>query len=421
MLIQVKTIFIVAICSFSVARPLSIFRDTATGLTHKDLLRENRVAPTQLHNVTFVLHQQNMDQLIDILDDISNPSSENYGKHMTRQEISDLTTIPNAQSEVTAYLEASGASIMSETLNGEYITASAPVSVWEEMFDTEFHTYTVLPSDRTDSYRREDDDSVRSYFRSDKYSVPTVIAAHVMSVLNTIQMPVMSSTHTSSKQDVMLPAATNIIISPPKSVISPLFSIKKFVTPSLLLTEYNVDSNTGDSLASQAVLSAPSELVNTRDISSFQSFYHLPSQAISSSIHGNVSSNSYCSMYQAKCSKSNAGVQYLMGLSPSPTTYGTIITDLSSWLLEVGNMESPPKVISINYGVDENLVTNSEFDAFDVQAIKLSLMGVTLVAAAGDNGANSALAQGGKGYCGYTPQFPASSPYVLSVGSTMVS
>lgn len=51
-------------------------------------------------------------------------------------------------------------------------------------------------------------------------------------------------------------------------------------------------------------------------------------------------------------------------------------------------------------------------------------VGVTLVAASGDDGASSSrarsVADGGLGasYCGYAPQFPASCPYVTAVGAT---
>ena len=53
--------------------------------------------------------------------------------------------------------------------------------------------------------------------------------------------------------------------------------------------------------------------------------------------------------------------------------------------------------------------------------MKLSLMGVTLVAASGDDGVAGAPARTDPVRCGYYPMFPASSPYVTSVGATMVS
>lgn len=51
--------------------------------------------------------------------------------------------------------------------------------------------------------------------------------------------------------------------------------------------------------------------------------------------------------------------------------------------------------------------------------MKLALMGVTLVAASGDDGVAGAPARTNPSMCGYYPMFPASSPYVTSVGATM--
>lgn len=52
------------------------------------------------------------------------------------------------------------------------------------------------------------------------------------------------------------------------------------------------------------------------------------------------------------------------------------------------------------------------------EASKLGVQGVTILVASGDDGALSSTAVGNPGNCGYSPLFPASSPYVLSVGAT---
>ena len=54
-------------------------------------------------------------------------------------------------------------------------------------------------------------------------------------------------------------------------------------------------------------------------------------------------------------------------------------------------------------------------NSFNTMAIKLGTMGVTVVAPSGDDGSNF------PEQCGYNTAYPAASPYVLSVGATMVS
>ena len=51
--------------------------------------------------------------------------------------------------------------------------------------------------------------------------------------------------------------------------------------------------------------------------------------------------------------------------------------------------------------------------------MKLSAMGVTILAASGDDGAPGRQARSDPALCGYDPFFPSSLPYVLSVGATM--
>ena len=57
-------------------------------------------------------------------------------------------------------------------------------------------------------------------------------------------------------------------------------------------------------------------------------------------------------------------------------------------------------------------------NSFSTEAMKLALMGVTILAASGDHGVANFNAYGDTLQCGYNPSFPASNPYVLAVGGT---
>jgi tripeptidyl-peptidase-1 len=109
-----------------------------------DLLKRERVSYTHVHEVMFAVKLRNMDELTRILYDVSDPSSENYGKHKTSQEVKELTSNPTAITKICEYLKISGAEIVSESLDGEYIKARAPVRLWEEMFSTEFYAFHYI-------------------------------------------------------------------------------------------------------------------------------------------------------------------------------------------------------------------------------------------------------------------------------------
>jgi tripeptidyl-peptidase I len=136
----------------------------------------------------------------------------------------------------------------------------------------------------------------------------------------------------------------------------------------------------------------------------------------------------------------------------SPTTHWyTDKNSFADWLLEVANTANPPLVISISYGAGEDTVSSGEFDAFNFQAVKLGLMGITILVSSGgntstipaannlaytitillyncyryhntvDDGVLSHSARMKKDRCAYVPSFPASSPYVTAIGATQVT
>ncbi len=91
------------------------------------------------------------------------------------------------------------------------------------------------------------------------------------------------------------------------------------------------------------------------------------------------------------------------------------VTWLTSWILQVSATVSPPMVHSISYGAYEYFMVKTDMAAFDIEAIKLGVRGVTLIVASGDDGiAGPALRTQALTKCGYYPQWPASSAYVTT-------
>jgi tripeptidyl-peptidase-1 len=124
------------------------------------------------------------------------------------------------------------------------------------------------------------------------------------------------------------------------------------------------------------------------------------------------------------CIEANLDVQYLMAVAQHvPTTYYYWSGEdfLLEWIQQVAEMTNPPLVFSISYGVDEPELPASYGQQFDIQAMKLGVRGVTILASSGDDGAVSPSAASNSMNCGYNPSFPATSPYVTAVGGTMVS
>merc|ERR1711988_640659 len=84
----------------------------------------------------------------------------------------------------------------------------------------------------------------------------------------------------------------------------------------------------------------------------------------------------------------------------------------------VAGTANPPLVHSISYGSIEPEVSSSVADTFNNEAMKLGAQGVTIFVSSGDDGVANFQARGDSANCGYTPSFPATSPYVTAVGAT---
>ena len=378
-----------------------VFKESIPLLSSRsDILKQSRMSNDYNHEVIFVIKQKNMEELTRFLHDVSDPLSDNYGQHMTRTGVMELTANPEGRNSVLEYLHATGATVVSETLGSEYITAAAPISVWEKMFDCEFFMFHQTLEDMT----------IKKVVRTESYSIPAILNSHVESVFNTVDMP-----------------HENVI----KARFGPAVSVagkerftlegSSFTNPEKIRSAYNMGTSVGTASSTQGVYASLSQYYSPADLSRFQSAADINQQSVSRVI-GDHESDSACILKPADCSEANLDVQYIMAASPvSPTTYWyTDVLLYSEWLMLVANTAKPSLVYSISYGIEEMYVTLSERDAFNTQAIKLSAMGVTIVAASGDDGALSLKVRTG-GTCKYGPIFPASSPYVTAVGATMVS
>ena len=253
--------------------------DSKEILKHRDIVRLKRVSPIQMHDVIFVVKQRNMDELLRILEDVSDFTSPNYGNHMTSEKIADLASNPNSRNKIVEYLKMAGASVVGESLYGEYITASASVSVWEHMLNTEFYTYAVLPADREEvKYRIEDDESVKHYIRTDRYSVPTSLDEHVESVTNTIQLPPMWR-----RKQALRVLTDDEARSHAQSRFSTEEMSKRkrgYIYPQYFNYLHSIDSNVGHPRATQAVFADYGQYYSPSDLRIFQDMWEIPENPI---------------------------------------------------------------------------------------------------------------------------------------------
>ena len=372
-----------------------------------DLKKRERIRLDHVHEVMFVVRQKNMDKLTRVLNDLSDPFSSNYGQHWTSEQVANLTSNPEARDFTVSYIQSRGASVVSESLYGEHITAEAPIRVWEKIFNTQFFEF-----EQTHQNKR-----IYKSIRAEHYWIPSELDVHVESVLKTIDLPDMS--YRNPMKDLPV-TEKDINLESSKFSLSDWTEPGDFldlVTPRQIRAYYNMSfTKTGSAKSTQAVMGTLGFHFGPLDLKKFQTrLIPVGIMPVAADVGGRAN-DSMCKMPWSYCIECNRDLQCIMGTSPnSPTTFWYTDDGFHGFLSEVANSANPPKVISISYGTFEPYVTASIHDSFTTWAIKLGTMGTTIVASAGDSGAVRYTA------CGYNPQFPSSSPYVTAVGATSVS
>lgn len=372
--------------------------ESANDLAKNLYTYKRRAELTDLHTVVIAVKQRNMEELERILYEISDPSSAKYGQHLTNEEVEELTANHESTSYVLDYLRQNDVSDIKQTHHGDYITATAPIHVFERMLSCEFHVYSAKNNENF------------AITRTSEYFLEEHVADHVATVFHTIHFPpthYLDHYHKRKSLGELHPAA----------------NLAGYVTPKVLKDLYSIDITLGNSRTSQAVYESIGQTMSASDLTYFQHYFNLTVQAVSTVIGGH-SSDRVCKQHPDDCVEANLDVQYMMAIAPHvPTTYYYWGGEdfMVDWLVQVAAMRTPPKVISISYGMDEQYLSISYANAFTTQAIKVGVQGVTLTASSGDDGAPGSGARANSFMCGYHPSFPASSPYVTAVGGTMVS
>lgn len=381
-----------------------VYRESIRRLESRtDIVRMEAMPDNHTHEVVFAIQQLNMDKLLLVLEDVSNPASENYGNHMSGVSVAALTSNPSAAAAAVAYLNENGASVVSQSLYGEYVTATAPIAIWNEVLKAKFYAF----------YQTQIDGSIEKLVRSEHYHVPVELNDHILCVLNTIQIPLRTSsvrrvTHTPN-------SAPKIDLS--NSHFESQGSPTGYIYPALLRKFYNAEKAYGSKEATQAAFGGNQDCFSPKSLLYFQR--NVTNEPVQAAL---VRSNNYVSDdYKCDSGEGNLDIQYIIAMARgSPTTWWHKSGGLSGWLVEVANTLNPPLVLSISYGADELTVSKGEFDLFDQQAQKLGVRGVTVLVASGDDGVHSSAARYSSTNCGYNPDFPAGCPYVVAVGATSV-
>ncbi|KAI1753568.1 subtilisin-like protein [Xylaria castorea] len=372
---------------------------------------------SQVIKLQIALQQGDVEGFEKAVLDMSTPAHPNYGQHFQDHDEMKRMLLPSEDSlsSVQAWLKNAGVESVEE--DADWITFKTTVGVANKMLDTQFAWFV---SEETKS---------RKILRTLEYSVPEDIAEHINLVQPTTRFAAIRANHETGSQIFEI------------QVADAADNCDALITPACLKTfyglDYQADAKSGSKVSFVSYLE---EYARYSDLALFEQNY-LPE-----SIGQNLTVVLYNGGLDNQTSTADSGeanldAQYITGTGhPLPVTEfsvggrGPLVTDLDQpdpndnndepyldFLKNVLKLpqDKLPQVISTSYGENEQSVPKSYALSVCNLMAQLGSRGVSVVFSSGDSGTGSAcLSNDGKNTTKFQPQYPASCPWVTSVGST---
>ena len=382
----------------------------ATTIVHtphsKHLTQGARADPARTIPVLFAIAQQRLDQLEQLLLEVSNPKHPNYGHHLSQNEVTALTSRPKSTQVVINWLHDHGYHHVVPTRTGDYVHAEGSVGLVEKSLGAQFHSYHININITTTMPNS-------AIVLTEEYVLPSKLSAHVDFV--------------GKISNFVGPLSTFVATSSPRLQTSP-GELPGNTTLALVNKVYNVSSNVvrPDGGATQGVL-AIGQALNLTDLITFSKSQQLLPPYSNVTVSGPGRNFPFeCLHSPNTCLEASLDMETIAGLARgSRTNFWMADPNSQTWfgdyMLNLVNLPDgeAPLINSISYDIEERTHSSLEKDRFNTNVMKLGVRGITILAASGDDGVSGYMTRNsGKQACGFHPGFPATNPYVLSVGAT---
>ena len=155
---------------------LNVNSNTNTMSIFQYAFTSTRTDSEAIHSCTFHLTSLNSDYIEHYLTDVSNPTSKNYGKYLTKQQIDDLTIDHEGMKKVLAYLSDNDITVTKQLSSS--IMCESSIKKFELIFNTVFYDATNV------------DHSTDIIYRAHEYYLPSDLVPHVKFVSGIMHLPV---------------------------------------------------------------------------------------------------------------------------------------------------------------------------------------------------------------------------------------
>jgi tripeptidyl-peptidase-1 len=357
------------------------------------------VGPHKLLKLTFALKQRNLQALEQLFWRVSDPSSTEYGKYRSLQDLVSLVA-PSKSTKlvIRSWLQKNRVDLRkcNSVISEDFLTCEMSCEAAETMLQgTKFYYF---------NHDKLSGPVIRSI---NHYSVPEKVAPHLDFVGGVLRFPAVNWARPKVPQKDFL------------KDVKPALPIKDYgihigVYPSVLREHYKILDTVGSHPNnSQVVAQFLGQFYSPADLSEFfkifgSTFEHL--DAISKVVGPDTGRSGI---------EASLDTQYIMSTGANISTWFWSTADrhgkqeaFLEWMVAVSNMSQVPWVHSISYGDNEDSLSTDYMKRINVEFQKAGVRGLSLLFASGDDGANCIDNKK------FRPSFPASSPFVTAVGGT---
>ncbi|KAJ0124761.1 hypothetical protein J7T55_006102 [Diaporthe amygdali] len=365
------------------------------------------------------LVQQDMDKFQELALNIATPGHHLYGSHLSQQAI-DAIIAPKDESGdlVMAWLESAGLSDHATySARGDSIVVDASVAQVEKLLDAEYS-----------SFRNTETNEI--VLRTLEFSLPSALKSHVDMVQPTTFFGFRSYKSGISGVRPLNEATVNTQIESVNAVTG----CSSNINPTCLSNLYSFSSAKNYNTGLFGIAGFLEEYAIASDLKTFLSKYAVEGNTAQSFSCVGVNGGSCPTSASQAGTEANLDVQYGRGIAESiPINYYST-AGRGQWVGSGTNTNEPyvefleyllgldasalPNTLSISYGDDEQTVPDSYATNACNLFSQLGARGVSVLVASGDSGV------GGSGECTrngvkqFATSFPASCPWVTTVGGT---
>ena len=332
--------------------------------------------------VTFAISQTNKEWLESKLWLVSDPFSKEYGNYMNFDEIAKhVRGKEDSVKAIEDILTSNGVDVTTirYTIGKDFAIVKIPVHITGKLFSADFYHFT---------------DGTLRVVKSLDYTIPHSLKDHVDFVSGISEFP-----------------------RPNKVRVTESGGSQLGIKPSSIISSYNLsDYSATNSQNSQAVAGFLGQFFSPDDLEDFQKAYKALVKPITKVVGKNNA--------ELPGVEADLDVEYISAIGRNVDTWFISTStrsngaqeDFLSWITLQVNTTDSPLVHSISYGDEESSIPQSYIDRVNTEFQKFGVSGRTVLFASGDGGVEC---KGGIiGAKKYHPNWPASSPYITTVGGT---